>query len=80
MSKVPLQVLKHLGSPGIICVADFLNKNAIQQLPPAEWQATKVQPIFKGKGNRGSPDNYRSIAITSPFTKIFIASISQRVT
>jgi Reverse transcriptase (RNA-dependent DNA polymerase) len=80
MSSMPLQVLKHLGDKGIACMAHFLNKSAIDQLPPAEWRASKIQPIYKGKGSRRTPENYRSIAITPPFTKLLMATMNQRLT
>jgi hypothetical protein len=73
---MPLQILKHMGETGIACVASFLNKSAIDQLPPERWRASKIQPIYKGKGSRRTPENYRSIAITPPFTKLFMATMN----
>jgi hypothetical protein len=61
-------------------MADFLTKCAIEQLPPTQWRATQIKPIYKGKGNRYAPENYRSIAITPPFTKLFMSTMNQRLT
>jgi hypothetical protein len=77
---MPLQLLKHMSKEGITLLTSFLNKSAIDQLPPKAWRASKVQAIYKGKGHRNSPDNYRSIAITPPFTKLLMATINIRLT
>jgi hypothetical protein len=58
----------------------FLNDSAIDQLPPTSWRNTKVVPLYKGKGSTADPSNYRSIAITPPFAKIFMAVVNQRLT
>lgn len=58
----------------------FLNKSAVDQLPPASWRETKVVPLYKGKGSLNKPENYRSIAITPPFTKLFMAVVNKRLT
>ena len=44
-----------------------LNLNAI----PDEWKISHVTPIFKGKGNKSSLENYRPISIISPLSKVF---------
>ena len=80
MSKVPLQLLKHLGPAGVQCMASFLNESAVEQLPPTSWRETKVVPLYKGQGPMADPENYRSIAITPPFAKLFMAVINRRVT
>jgi hypothetical protein len=40
------------------------------------WRETKITPLYKGAGDRNDFNNYRSIAITPPFTKIFMAVIN----
>ena len=79
-SPMPLQVLKHMGGEGVRVLADFLSKSAIDQLAPAEWRATKVVPLYKGKGLVTDMNSYRSIAITPPFTKLFMSVINRRLT
>jgi hypothetical protein len=80
MSKLPLQILKHLGATGIECMAEFLNVSAIDQLSPTTWRETKVVPLYKGDGPTSDPANYRSIAITPPFAKMFMAVMNRRLT
>jgi hypothetical protein len=77
---MPLQILKHLGKPGVQCMASFLNASAVDQLPPDSWRSTKVVPLYKGTGPATDPDNYRSIAITPPFAKLFMAVVNKRLT
>jgi hypothetical protein len=61
-------------------MAEFLNASAIVQLPPTAWRETKVVPLYKGQGPTSDPENYRSIAITPPFAKLFMAVINRRLT
>ena len=73
---MPLETLKHLGPAGVACVAEFLNSSAIDQLQLEQWQATKVTPLYKGKGDAMIPENYRSIAITPPFAKLLMVVVN----
>jgi hypothetical protein len=80
MSKMPLELLKHLGSTGVKSMATFLNTSAIDQLSPTTWRETKVVPLYKGEGPTSDPENYRSIAITPPFAKLLMAVVNRRLT
>jgi hypothetical protein len=80
LSKVPLQLLKHLGGGSVACFANFLNNSAVKQLPPASWRCSKVVPLYKGAGDPSDFNNYRSIAVTPPFTKIFMSIMNKRLT
>jgi hypothetical protein len=80
LSSLPPQLLKHLGPRGIGCVADLLNQSAIDQLPPLAWRTSKVTPLFKGKGDATLPENYRSIAVAPPLSKLFMSVINRRLT
>ena len=79
-SPLPLQLLKHLHPLALDPFTHFLNDSAISQLPPQSWRDTKVTPIYKGKGDLQDMNNYRSIAVTPPFTKIFMSIMNQRLT
>jgi hypothetical protein len=80
LSRMPLQMLKHLGPAGVECMATFLNASAVDTLPPQAWRDTKVVPLYKGLGSTADPANYRSIAITPPFAKLYMAVINKRLT
>ena len=43
------------------------------------WHKTKVVPLYKGQGPTTNPENYCSIAITPPFTNLFMAVINRRL-
>jgi hypothetical protein len=70
---MPLQCLKWLGASSIEVLAEFLNVSAIKQLAPAAWRETKVVPLYKGNGDKQDCNNYRSIAVTPPFCKLFMS-------
>jgi len=80
MSKMPLELLKHLGTTGVESMANFLNTSAIDQLSPTSWRETKVVPLYKGEGPTSDPENYCSIAITPPFAKLLMAVLNRRLT
>jgi len=45
-----------------------------------EWQRSSVFFIYKGKGARDDPNNYRSICIQDPFAKVFSSILTKRLT
>jgi hypothetical protein len=69
-----------MGTAGISSLATFLNESAIATAPPDSWKTAKVIPLYKGKGDASLPENYRSIAITPPLSKVFIAVMNNRLT
>ena len=73
-------MLKHMGPEGTACLAELLNVSSINQLPPTSWRTSKVTPLYKGKGDMTLPDNYRSIAVAPPFSKLFMAVMNRRLT
>ena len=77
---MPLHLLKHMGPEGTACLAELLNVSAINQLPPTSWRTSKITPLYKGKGDMTLPDNYRSIAVAPPFSKLFMAVMNRRLT
>ncbi|KAK2708035.1 hypothetical protein QYM36_015653 [Artemia franciscana] len=46
---------------------------------PTSWKLSHVTPIFKGKGKRTDPENYRPISLTSPFLKIMKRVILEKL-
>jgi hypothetical protein len=80
LSQMPLHLLKHLGPAGIECMARLLNKSAIDQLAPSLWRTAKVTPLFKGKGDATKPENYRSIAVAPPLSKLLMSVMNRRLT
>ena len=46
---------------------------------PDEWSQGMISPIYKNKGDKASPDNYRGITILSCFGKLFTAILNNRL-
>ena len=46
---------------------------------PDEWSQGMISPIYKNKGDKASPDNYRGITILSCFRKLFTAILNNRL-
>ena len=79
-SAMPLHLLKYMGPAGVQCLATLFNRSAIDQLSPMMWRTSKVTPLYKGKGDATSPENYRSIAVAPPLSKLFMAVMNRRLT
>jgi hypothetical protein len=69
-----------MGTTGIESLASFMNASAITSAPPQSWRTAKIVPLYKGKGDASNPENYRSIAITPPIAKVFMATMNHRLT
>ena len=48
----------------------FVNMSLSIKQIPILWKIAHVSPIYKGKGNQHSPQNYRPISVTSILCKI----------
>ena len=46
---------------------------------PDKWSQGMISPIYKNKGDKASPDNYRGITILSCFRKLFTAILNTRL-
>ena len=47
---------------------------------PSEWCMSFISPIYKNKGKKDDPNNYRGISIISCLGKLFSALINERLT
>jgi hypothetical protein len=79
MCPIPSQVIKHIAGDGLVPLADFLNACVAGGRPPTAWRTLKLVPIYKNKGDRGDPDNYRGLAVGHPLAKLAMATINQRL-
>ena len=43
---------------------------------PEQWSIAKIKPIYKNKGDRNDPDNYRPISLISCLGKLFTSLLS----
>ena len=46
---------------------------------PDKWSLGFISPIYKNKGDKASPDNYRGITILSCFGKLFTSVLNDRL-
>jgi hypothetical protein len=65
-----------MGGDALSILTEFLNVTAVEQLAPQEWRKNKVVPLFKGEGATADCDNYRSIAVSPPFTKLLMSILN----
>ena len=47
---------------------------------PSDWCTSFISPIYKNKGQKNDPNNYRGISIISCLGKLFTALINERLT
>ena len=46
---------------------------------PQSWSAGRIVPIYKQKGDRSRPENYRGITLLSCFGKMFTSLLNKRL-
>ena len=46
---------------------------------PSSWTIGIIKPIYKGKGDKNDPDNYRPITILSCIGKLFTSILNNRI-
>ena len=65
-----------MGNASIPILTEFLNVTAIEQLAPQQLRNSKVVPLYKGDGATDDCNNYRSIAVLPPFTKLLLSTLN----
>lgn len=63
-------VLKKCASSLSLPLSIMFNQSFSEGVLPAEWKLASVVPIYKQKGQRSDPNNYRPISLTSCVGKI----------
>jgi hypothetical protein len=79
MCPVPSQVVKHLAGAALTPLATFLTRCVAGGRPPLAWRCLKMVPIYKNRGDRGDPDNYRGLAVGHPLAKLAMGAINLRL-
>ena len=72
-------MIKHLTGRALDPLADFLNLCVKGGRPPKAWKQLKMVPLYKQRGDRGDPDNYRGLAVGHPMAKLAMSAINQRL-
>ena len=63
----------------LTALTKFFNLVFSSGLIPNEWSQGIISPIYKNKGDKANPDNYRGITILSCFGKLFTAVLNNRL-
>lgn len=76
---IPPMVLKNCSSSLSQPLARLFHLSYSSGIYPTNWKLTNVQPVFKKKGNRSDPKDYRPIALTSVLAKVMEKVIKQNL-
>jgi len=78
VDQVPAFIIKGCSEPLIYPLLILFNLSIKSNCFPDVWKQTKIIPVHK-KGNITDCNNYRPIAILSPFSKIFESIIYKKI-
>ena len=73
------EFLKVTSAKLINIFVDLFNLILATGLMPTTWSIGVIRPIYKNKGNRDDPNNYRGITILSCFGKLFTSVLNNRL-
>ena len=63
--------LLHLSAPAIApSLTHIFNLSLYQGLLSSDWKIARVTPMFKNKGDKSDPNNYRPISVVPTIAKI----------
>ena len=74
------EFIKHSPDSYKSLLTDLFNVVLKTGIIPSDWCISFISPIFKNKGSKKDPDNYRGISIISCIGKLFTALINERLT
>jgi hypothetical protein len=77
----PLEFWKELGkrenTSGIL--VKIMNKIYETGEVPSGWKTSMIHMMYKGKGNKESPANYRGISLLSTISKLYTGVLARRL-
>jgi len=59
-------------------LSDIINLSVESDTVPQDWKIARVTPIYKGKGCKDDPSNYRPISVVCHVSKVFEKLISMQ--
>ena len=74
------EFLKNAPHDLVVFICNFFNLILSSGLVPDVWCKGLIMPLYKNKGSRKDPDNYRGITLLSCLGKLFTACLSDRIT
>ena len=58
----------------------MFRKSIDESVVPLDWRSANVSPVFKKKGNRQHPENYRPVSLTSVVGKVLESIMRDQMT
>ena len=79
IDQITNELLKAATDNLVLLITNFFNLVMFCGKVPEEWTIAIVKPLYKQKGNKDSPANYRGISLLSCFGKLFTSVINNRL-
>ena len=79
VSGIPTKVIKHSAAQISTILAELFNYCLQACALPNEFKSAIVNPLFKGKGDCASLDDYRGICCLPPIAKVFERILNQQI-
>ena len=76
---LPNRILRETAEVLAQSLTALFNRCTTYRSQPLEWKVAIVTPIYKGKGSRNDPANYRPISLLNGVAKCYEALISRQV-
>ena len=73
------EFLKYSNDKLVAFYCDFFNVILCSSFVPEIWCEGIIMPLYKNKGAKNDPDNYRGITLLSCLGKLFTACLSKRI-
>ena len=73
------EFLKHWLKDMYIAITQLFNIALNTGIVPTDWCISLICPIYKNKGQRNDPDNYRGITLLSCIGKLFTSCLNHRL-
>jgi hypothetical protein len=79
--EIPVEFWKVLcnGEQGVEILTNMFNRIKNSKKFPTEWKTAIIHPIYKGRGARGKPGNYRGVSHLSVCGKVFSGILAGRL-
>ena len=77
--EIPTKVLKKSATHLAFPLTDIFNLALATHTFPNDLKIALVTPLYKGKGEKCSIDNYRPISTISPIAKVFETILADKI-
>ena len=77
--KISNRILRQISGALAASLTALYNRTLESQCLPQEWKEATVIPLYKGKGDRADPSNYRPISLLNGVAKVCESLLSRQV-